>query len=40
MKPAAFTYHAPREVEEALALLARHGDEGKLWRAARASCRQ
>jgi carbon-monoxide dehydrogenase medium subunit len=30
MKPAAFTYHAPREVEEALALLARHGDEGKL----------
>ena len=30
MKPAAFTYHAPRSLDEALALLAEHGDEGKL----------
>jgi aerobic carbon-monoxide dehydrogenase medium subunit len=30
MKPAAFTYHAPRSVEEALALLAEHGDDGKV----------
>ena len=30
MKPAAFTYHAPRSLDEALALLALHGDEGKL----------
>lgn len=27
MKPAAFDYEAPRELDEALALLARHGDE-------------
>ena len=30
MKPAAFTYHAPRSLDEALALLAAHGDEGKV----------
>jgi aerobic carbon-monoxide dehydrogenase medium subunit len=30
MKPAAFAYHAPQSLDEALALLARHGDEGKL----------
>jgi carbon-monoxide dehydrogenase medium subunit len=30
MKPAAFTYHAPHSLDEALALLAEHGDEGKL----------
>lgn len=30
MKPAAFIYHAPRSLDEALALLAEHGDEGKL----------
>jgi aerobic carbon-monoxide dehydrogenase medium subunit len=30
MKPAAFTYHAPRSVDEALALLAEHGDDGKV----------
>jgi aerobic carbon-monoxide dehydrogenase medium subunit len=30
MKPAAFAYHAPRSLDEALALLAGHGDEGKL----------
>jgi carbon-monoxide dehydrogenase medium subunit len=30
MKPAAFTYHAPQSLDEALALLALHGDEGKL----------
>jgi aerobic carbon-monoxide dehydrogenase medium subunit len=30
MKPAAFTYHAPHGIDEALALLAEHGDEGKL----------
>jgi len=30
MKPAAFTYHAPRSVDEAVALLALHGDTAKL----------
>jgi carbon-monoxide dehydrogenase medium subunit len=30
MKPAAFSYHAPQSLDEALALLALHGDEGKL----------
>jgi carbon-monoxide dehydrogenase medium subunit len=30
MKPATFIYHAPRSVDEALALLAEHGDDGKL----------
>ena len=30
MKPAAFVYHAPHSLDEALALLAEHGDEGKL----------
>jgi carbon-monoxide dehydrogenase medium subunit len=30
MKPAAFEYFAPRDVEEALALLAMHGEDGKV----------
>jgi carbon-monoxide dehydrogenase medium subunit len=30
VKPAAFEYHAPRTVNEAVALLAAHGDEAKL----------
>ena len=30
MKPAAFAYHAPQSLDEALALLAEHGDEGKI----------
>ena len=30
MKPAAFAYHAPHSLEQALGLLAEHGDEGKL----------
>jgi carbon-monoxide dehydrogenase medium subunit len=30
MKPAAFAYHAPQGLDEAVALLARHGDDGKL----------
>jgi aerobic carbon-monoxide dehydrogenase medium subunit len=30
MKPAAFAYHAPQSLDEALALLAAHGDEGKV----------
>ncbi len=30
MKPAAFEYEAPRSLDEALALLARHGDEAKV----------
>lgn len=30
MKPAPFEYHAPRSVEETLALLAEHGDEAKI----------
>jgi len=30
MKPAAFAYHAPRSLDEALTLLAAHGDEGRL----------
>ena len=30
MKPATFAYHAPRSLDEALALLATHGDEGKV----------
>src|SRR3954454_19446091 len=30
MKPAAFRYFAPRTVEEALDLLAEHGDDGKI----------
>jgi carbon-monoxide dehydrogenase medium subunit len=30
MKPAAFTYHAARSVDDAVALLARHGDDAKL----------
>jgi carbon-monoxide dehydrogenase medium subunit len=30
MKPAAFAYHAPSSLDEALALLAGHGDEGKV----------
>ncbi|MBV9282921.1 MAG: FAD binding domain-containing protein, partial [Chloroflexi bacterium] len=30
MKPPPFTYHAPRSLDEALALLARHGDEAKV----------
>ncbi|AXH96856.1 FAD binding domain-containing protein [Ornithinimicrobium avium] len=30
MKPAPFVYHAPRELEEALGLLAEHGHEGKV----------
>jgi carbon-monoxide dehydrogenase medium subunit len=30
MKPGPFTYHAPRELDEALALLAEHGDEAKV----------
>ena len=29
MKPAAFAYHAPEGVDEALALLAEHGPEAK-----------
>lgn len=29
MKPASFEYHAPRTLDEALALKAEHGDEGK-----------
>lgn len=29
MKPAAFAYHAPRDVAEALALLARYGDDAR-----------
>ena len=30
MKPASFTYFAPRTLDEALALLATHGDDGKV----------
>ncbi|MGE5171565.1 MAG: FAD binding domain-containing protein [Rudaea sp.] len=30
MKPAPFTYHRPRSLSQALALLAQHGEEGKL----------
>ena len=30
MKPAAFEHHAPTTVEEAVALLAEHGDEAKV----------
>lgn len=30
MKPGAFTYHAPRSIDEAVALLAAHGDAAKL----------
>ncbi|GAA3439177.1 FAD binding domain-containing protein [Kutzneria kofuensis] len=30
MKPAPFTYHAPRELDEALDLLRQHGDEAKV----------
>ena len=30
MKPAAFTYHAARSLDEALGLLAAHGEDGKL----------
>lgn len=30
MKPADFEYHAPKNLQEALALLAAHGDDGKL----------
>lgn len=30
MKPASFQYHAPETVQAMLALLARHGDDGKL----------
>ena len=30
MKPAPFEYHAPRSIDEALALLAQHGDDAKL----------
>jgi carbon-monoxide dehydrogenase medium subunit len=30
MKPGRFTYHAPRELDEALALLKEHGDEAKV----------
>jgi len=30
MKPGAFTYHAARSVDEAVALLARHGDDARL----------
>src|SRR5579862_9280548 len=30
MKPAAFRYFAPRSVDEALDLLAEHGDDGKI----------
>ena len=30
MKPIAFEYHAPRSLDEALALLAEHGDEAKV----------
>ena len=30
MKPAAFAYHRPRSLEEALALLQQHGDEAKI----------
>ena len=30
MKPAAFEYLAPRSIDEALALLAEHGDEAKV----------
>ena len=30
MKPGRFTYHAPREVDEALDLLAEHGDDAKV----------
>jgi carbon-monoxide dehydrogenase medium subunit len=30
MKPARFTYHAPRELDEALELLREHGDEAKV----------
>src|SRR5262249_61853279 len=30
MKPAPFEYHAPRSVEETLALLAEYGDEAKV----------
>ncbi|MFQ5692732.1 MAG: FAD binding domain-containing protein, partial [Nitrospinota bacterium] len=30
MKPAAFDYYAPRTVEETMALLEAHGEDGKL----------
>ena len=30
MKPAPFVYFAPRTLDEALALLAQHGDDGKV----------
>lgn len=30
MKPAAFSYHAPKSVEEILSLLSEHGDEAKI----------
>lgn len=30
MKPAAFEYHAPRTIDEAVALLAEHGDDAKV----------
>ena len=30
MKPAAFEYHAPRSLDEALALLAEHGGDGRV----------
>ena len=30
MKPVAFQYFAPRTLDEALALLAEHGEEGKV----------
>ena len=30
MKPAAFEYHAPRSLDEALALLAKHGGDGRV----------
>ena len=30
MKPAPFEMHAPEQLEEVLALLAEHGDEGKV----------
>ena len=30
MYPASFEYHAPATIEEALSLLERYGDEGKI----------
>ena len=39
MKPPSFLYACPRSLDEALTLLAEHGEDAKLWPAARAWCR-